>query len=120
MAGTKDATLIYHNPKCSKSRETLALLRERGVEPEVVLYMEAPPTATTLKALLKKLGLSARQLLRSKEAEYRELGLDDSSLSELALIAAMIAHPRLIERPIVVRGSRAVLGRPPENVEALL
>lgn len=110
---------IYHNPRCSKSRNTLALLQEHGVEPEVVLYLETPPDAAGLRDLLAKLGKTPAELLRKGEAEYRELGLGAGSSDE-ELLAAMAGHPKLIERPIVVRGERAVLGRPPENVLALL
>lgn len=111
---------IYHNPRCSKSRQTLQLIEQRGVEPEVVLYLETPPTARELKALLRKLGLKARDLLRTGEAEYRENNLGDPDLDEDRLIDAMVAHPKLIQRPIVVSGDRAVLGRPPENALELL
>ncbi|MGC4088224.1 MAG: arsenate reductase (glutaredoxin) [Polyangiaceae bacterium] len=111
---------LYHNPRCSKSREALALLEAQGQAPRIVRYLETPPDAATLKSLLKSLGISARELLRSKEPEYTELGLDDSKLSETKLIAAMVAHPRLIERPIAVDGKRAVIGRPPEKVLELL
>jgi len=111
---------LYHNPRCSKSREALALLEARGQTPHIVRYLDTPPDAATLKSLLKALGISARELLRSKEAEYSELGLDDPTLGEAALITAMIDHPRLIERPIAVNGKRAVLGRPPEKVLELL
>ena len=111
---------IYHNPRCGKSRQTLALLEARGIEPEVVEYLKTPPDAATLKALLKKLGLRPRQLLRIKEAAYQEAGLDDQSLSDEAIIGAMLEHPILIERPIVVVGNRAALGRPPEGVLAIL
>ncbi|WOX06289.1 arsenate reductase (glutaredoxin) [Microbulbifer pacificus] len=111
---------IYHNPRCSKSRQTLQLLQENQIEPDVVLYLETPPDAATLKSLLKKLGISARDLLRKGEDAYKELNLGDASLEEDALIAAMVAHPKLIERPIVVKGETAVLGRPPENVLELL
>ncbi|TCP09126.1 arsenate reductase [Crenobacter luteus] len=114
----KDVT-IYHNPRCSKSRETLALLTARGLAPTVIDYLATPPDAATLKTLLGLLGLSPRELMRKKEAEYAELGLADASLPDDALIAAMVAHPRLIERPIVVAGERAALGRPPEAVLAL-
>lgn len=111
---------LYHNPRCSKSREALALLEEHGIQPAIVRYLDTPPDATTLKALLKALGISARELLRSKEAEYSELGLDNPALSEAALIAAMVEHPRLIERPIAITGKRAVIGRPPEKILELL
>lgn len=104
---------IYHNPKCSKSRQTLTLLEEKGVAPKVVLYLETPPTAQEFKGLLKKLGLKAADVLRGAEA--REAGLS-RDMAEDALIRGMIANPRCIERPIVVKGDRAVLGRPPENV----
>ncbi|WP_439136286.1 arsenate reductase (glutaredoxin) [Pseudomaricurvus sp.] len=111
---------IYHNPRCSKSRQTLALLEENGVEPEVVLYLETPPSASDLQELLSKLGISARELLRKGEDAYKENGLSDKSLGEDALLEAMTQYPKLIERPIVVKGSKAVLGRPPENVLELI
>ncbi len=112
--------LIYHNPRCSKSRQTLKLLEDNNIEPEVRLYLENPPSAAELNKLLKALDLSARDLLRKGEAEYKELGLADASLSDAKLVAAMVEHPRLIERPVVVRAGKAVLGRPPENVLTLL
>lgn len=112
--------VIYHNPRCSKSRQTLKLLEDNDVQPEVRLYLEKPPAAAELKNLLTALDLPARELLRKGEAEYKDLGLADKSLSEAKLVAAMAEHPRLIERPIVVRDGKAVLGRPPENVLALL
>jgi len=111
---------IYHNPRCSKSRQTLALLQERGIEPEIVLYLDSTPSSSQLKDILKKLGIDARDLLRTKEDAYKEHGLADDTLSEDSIVKAMIASPKLIERPIVVRGDKAVLGRPPENIEALL
>lgn len=112
---------IYHNARCSKSRDTLALLKAKGIEPAVVAYLDTPPDAATLRGLLAKLGLAdARALLRKGEAEYKELGLADPALGQEALIAAMVAHPKLIERPIVVNGDKAALGRPPENVLAIL
>lgn len=111
---------LYHNPRCSKSREALDLLRGRGVEPEVILYLETPPTGKALKALLSQLGISARDLLRKGEEAYKSLGLADTALSETALIKAMIENPKLIERPIAVKGDQAVIGRPPENVLTLL
>jgi arsenate reductase len=111
---------IYHNPRCSKSRAALKLIEERGIEPAVVRYLDAPPDASTLDALLTLLGLEPRELMRRKEPEYQALGLDDPSLSREALIAAMVTHPRLIERPIVVKDGKAILGRPPERVLDLL
>lgn len=111
---------IYHNPRCSKSRQTLALIEERGITPDVVLYLDNPPSATALKGLLQQLGISPRELLRKGEDAYKELQLSDTSLSDKQLIEAMVKHPKLIERPIVVNGDRAVLGRPPENVLELL
>ena len=113
-------TKIYHNPRCSKSRETLKLLQEKGIDPEIILYLETPPDAKTLQDLLKKLGLKPRELMRTKEAEYKAQGLNDPELSDAALIEAMIATPKLIERPIVVRGGKAALGRPPEQVLEIL
>jgi arsenate reductase len=111
---------IFHNPRCSKSRATLALLQERGFEPEITLYLDNPPDAVELRSILGKLGLTARQLMRTGEAEFRELGLSDESLGEKALIAAMAAHPRLIERPIVLANDKAAIGRPPEAVLEIL
>jgi len=111
---------IYHNPRCSKSRETLALLQEQGIEPVVVEYLKDTPSADELKAVLQKLGISARQLLRTKEDEYKENGLDNPELSEDNIIAAMCAHPKLIERPIVINGNQARIGRPPQQVLEIL
>ena len=111
---------IYHNPRCSKSRQTLALLEERGIEPIIVNYLESPPDADTLKALLGMLDLDPRGLMRKKEAVYSELQLANENLAEDELIAAMISNPILIERPIVVAGERAAIGRPPENVLKIL
>lgn len=111
---------IYHNPRCSKSRQTLALLEERGIEPVVIAYLESPPDAATLSGLLEKLGLDARGLMRKKEEPYKALHLDDPELSEGQLIQAMVEHPVLIERPIVVTAKGAALGRPPENVLEIL
>lgn len=110
---------LYHNPRCSKSREALALLQARGFTPEVVLYLETPPDSGTLQALLQKLQLSARSLLRTKEQEYDDLGLADPALSEAQIIKAIAQHPRLLERPIAVAGERAIIGRPPEAILAL-
>jgi len=111
---------LYHNPRCSKSRQALSLLRDQGVEPEIVEYLQTPPDAPTLSRLLDLLRLEPRELMRKEEKEYRENGLDDPSLSRDQLIAAMVAHPKLIERPIVIKGDKAVLGRPPEGVLAIL
>lgn len=111
--------VIYHNPRCSKSRQTLALLEEHGVQPRVVLYLDNPPDADELRKLLVKLGISASQLVRRGESEYQQAGLDKAS-SDDDLVTAMAAYPKLIERPIVVHGRRAILGRPPENVLELL
>ncbi|MGC2855063.1 arsenate reductase (glutaredoxin) [Novispirillum sp. DQ9] len=109
---------IYHNPRCSKSRETLALVQDKGITPTVVEYLDAPPSAAELRDILRKLGKTPRELLRKKEA--KEAGLDDAALSDEALIAGMVANPRVIERPIVVNGDRARLGRPPEQVLEIL
>jgi arsenate reductase len=116
---SEDVT-IYHNPRCSKSRQTLELLRQRGLEPVVIAYLEQPPDAATLKSLLSALALAPRALMRRKEAAYQALGLDDPALTDDALIRAMVAHPILIERPIVVTGKGAALGRPPESVLQIL
>jgi arsenate reductase len=113
-------TALYHNPRCSKSRGALELLRQRGIEPRVIAYLDTPPSADELTRLLALLGMPPRGLLRRGESEYAELGLDDDRLSDAQLIAAMVAHPRLIERPIFVHHGRAVIGRPPERVLELL
>ena len=110
----------FHNPRCTKSRGALALLRERGIEPEVVDYQSAPPSVEELTQVIALLGIPARALLRTGEEEYKALGLDDPLKSDEELIAAMHAHPILIERPIFVHGGRAVIGRPVENVLDLL
>ena len=107
---------LYHNPRCSKSRGALELLEARGLTPTVVRYLETPLDAPQLRDLLAKLNISARQLLRSGEDEYKALNLADASLSEAQLIDAMAAHPKLIERPVLVVGDKAVIGRPPEKV----
>ncbi|MCL6327195.1 arsenate reductase (glutaredoxin) [Pectobacterium polaris] len=112
---------IYHNPRCSKSRETLALLQEHNITPDVVLYLDTPPDAATLAQLIKQLGLtSARELMRTKEEIYQQLGLSDTALTEAQLIQAMIDNPKLIERPIVVAQGQARIGRPPEQVLEIL
>ena len=107
---------IYHNPRCSKSRQTLQLLEENGIEPTVVKYLDETPSADTLANVISKLGISPRDLLRTKEAPYKELNLSDTSLSDAQIIEAMVANPKLIERPIVVKGDAARIGRPPESV----
>ena len=111
---------MYHNPLCSKSRQTLGLLRDKGVEPEIVEYLKTPPDAATLEQLLNMLELEPRALMRKKEKEYKENDLGNPDLSRDDLIAAMVAHPKLIERPIVVKGDKAALGRPPESVLDIL
>ncbi|EHN8806413.1 arsenate reductase (glutaredoxin) [Enterobacter roggenkampii] len=116
-----DAVKIYHNPRCSKSRDTLSLLKSNGVEPEVVLYLDTPPDAQTLRQLLHMLGMgSARDLMRKKEDLYTSLNLNDDRLSEERLIQAMVENPKLIERPIVVANGQARIGRPPEDVLEVL
>ena len=111
---------IYHNPRCTKSRETLKLLEEKGIQPDVVEYLKHPPTTEELTDILNKLGLQPRQLMRTQETEYKENGLDDKSLSDAELIAAMIRIPKLIERPIVLANDKAAIGRPPENILNIL
>ncbi|WP_207885051.1 arsenate reductase (glutaredoxin) [Pseudomonas sp. 30_B] len=111
---------LFHNPRCSKSRGALELLEERGIQPEVIRYLETPPSAAELKALLGKLGIDARQLLRTGEDEYKTLDLANPALSDEQLIAAMASHPKLIERPILIVGDKAVIGRPPEKVLEIL
>lgn len=112
-----DSVTLYHNPRCSKSRETLSLLKENGIDPNVVLYLDTPPDAATLRQLLKMLGMtSARELMRQKEDLYKTLNLSNSQLSEDALIKAMVENPKLIERPIVISNGQARIGRPPEQV----
>ena len=120
MTVKKSAVTIYHNPRCSKSRATLDLIHDHGAEPQVIEYLQNPPSAAELERLLTLLDLEPRDLMRRKEDLYKELGLDDPKLDRKTLIAAMVAHPRLIERPIVVTGNGAALGRPPENVLPLL
>lgn len=112
--------IIYHNPRCSKSRQTLELLRGRGIEPEIVEYLKQPPDRKTLTTIIRMLGITPRDLMRRNEAPYRELGLADSALDDTVLIDAMLEHPVLIERPIVVAGKKAALGRPPESVLEIL
>jgi arsenate reductase len=113
-----DDVTIYHNPRCSKSRETLALIEGKGLQPRVVDYLRQPPSAAELERILALLGKGPRDILRRKEAA--EAGIDAAALDDAALLAAMVAHPAVIERPIVVAGERAALGRPPESVLDIL
>lgn len=107
---------ILHNPRCSKSRQTLELLQENGIEPKVIKYLETPPTGEELKAIVKNLGVSPRDILRKKEAEYKEAGLDNQELTDEQVISLMTQYPKVIERPIVFNDKAAAVGRPPENV----
>ena len=111
---------IYHNPRCSKSRQTLALLQQQGIEPSVIEYLKDVPSAADIESLLSKLGITARELLRTKEDAFKEHNLSDTSLSDADIIRAMVASPKLIERPIVVNGNQARIGRPPEQVLEIL
>ncbi|MEF9674972.1 arsenate reductase (glutaredoxin) [Pectobacterium aroidearum] len=121
QSSTQTSVTIYHNPRCSKSRETLALLQEHNVTPDVVLYLDTPPDAATLAQLIQQLGFnSARELMRTKEERYQQLGLSDTALTETQLIQAMVDNPKLIERPIVVAHGQARIGRPPEQVLEIL
>lgn len=112
--------VILHNPRCSKSRATLELIEARGIAPRVVDYVATPPSVAELESILAMLDIEPRALMRSEEAEYKELDLDDPALSRKELVAAMHAHPRLIQRPIVIANGKAAIGRPPENVFAIL
>jgi arsenate reductase len=111
---------LYHNPRCSKSRQALQLLEDRGLTPTIVRYLETPPTSAQLRDVLAKLGVNARSLLRTGEDEYKALNLADASLSDEKLIATMAANPKLIERPILIAGDKAAIGRPPENILEIL
>jgi arsenate reductase (glutaredoxin) len=111
---------IYHNPRCSKSRQTLQLLQAKGITPRVVDYLNTPPSQSELKSILSKLGIEPRALLRKNEPLYAELGLEERELSDDALIELMVEHPILIERPIVVSGAKAAIGRPPDKILAIL
>ena len=112
--------IIYHNPRCSKSRQTLEILNEQEVDTEIVLYLENPPSAEEVASILEKLGLSSRDIIRKGEEEYKLLNIKDQSLTENELISFMSENPKLIERPIVVKDDKAIIGRPPENVLSLL
>jgi arsenate reductase len=111
---------IYHNPRCSKSRATLKILEEKGIEPTIIEYLQTPPDAKTLDGFLTKLGMEPRDLMRKGEAPYKELNLKDQDMDRPALIKAMVENPILIERPLVVNGAKVALGRPPENVLGIL
>ena len=111
---------IYHNPRCSKSRNTLEILRDRGIEPEIIEYLKTPPSVNELTKILDLLAMAPRQLMRLGEKIYKEQGLNDDSLSDKKLVAAMVADPILIERPIVLANGKAALGRPPESVTDIL
>lgn len=111
---------IYHNPRCSKSRQTLQLLEENGVQAEVIEYLKTPPTAEELDAILTLLDMQPRELMRTREAEYKATGMDNPDLDRAALVAGMVSAPKLIERPIVLANGKAAVGRPPESVLAIL
>ena len=113
-------TTIYHNPRCSKSRATLKILEEKGIQTAIIEYLQTPPDASTLDGFLTTLGMEPRELMRKGEAPYKELNLKDESRDRAALVEAMVENPILIERPIVVNGDKVALGRPPENVLGIL
>ena len=115
-----EPTRIFHNPRCSKSRQALELLTASGIEPEIIRYLETPPTEQELSCILDALGRQPRELMRTGESEYKELGLDNPDLSREQLIAAMVATPKLIERPILLANGKAAVGRPPENILTIL
>lgn len=117
---TTEEVIIYHNPRCSKSRATLNLLRENGIEPRIIEYLETPPDKQEMERILALLGLQPRELMRRQEPDYRDAALDDPGLTRDTLILAMLQRPKLIERPIVVAGDRAAIGRPPEKVLEIL
>ncbi len=117
---SQEKLVIYHNPRCSKSRETLQILQDNDVTPEIIEYLEQPPTVTELTAIVGRLGISARELLRTTEAVYQEAGLDDSSLTEEEIIETICEYPALLQRPIVVAGDKAIIGRPPVRVLDIL
>jgi len=115
-----EPTRIFHNPRCSKSRQTLELIQQKGIEPEIIRYLETPPTEQELLHILDLLGCEPRQLMRTKESEYKEQGLDNPEVSREQLVKAMVATPKLIERPIVLANGKAAIGRPPESVLEIL
>ena len=111
---------IFHNPRCRKSRQTLQLLQEQGIEPEIIEYLKTPPTESELDDILLKLDLQPRELMRIQEAEYKEAGMDNNALTRQQLIAGMVENPKLIERPIILANGKAAIGRPPENALKIL
>ncbi len=113
-------TTIYHNPRCSKSRATLALIREKGIEPKVVLYLEDPPDIDTLRSITEKLGCSAIDITRTGDQQYRDLNIAERTITEGSTIELLADFPALLERPIVLHNNKAVVGRPPENVLTIL
>lgn len=117
---SRSSVTIYHNPRCTKSRQTLQLIRDTGAEPTVVEYLKEPPSVEELDGLVKKLGMQPGELFRKKEALFKELGLAGKELSRDEALQTLAENPKLIERPIVVKGRKAVIGRPPENVNDLL
>ena len=117
---TQETVTLFHNPRCSKSRAALELLRSRGVEPVIVEYLKEPPSVATLREVVDKLGIGPAELVRTKEAVFREIGLESKLDDDEAVLSALNEHPILIERPIALRGSRARIGRPPEKVLELL
>jgi arsenate reductase len=120
MGGAAMTITIYHNPRCTKSRETLALLKQHGIEPRIIEYLKATPSALELKGIARKLGLKPRDIVRDTETRYAELGLKDRKVSDDELLALISANPILLQRPIVVNGDKAAIGRPPENVLSIL
>lgn len=120
LESTMKSVKIYHNPRCSKSRQTLSLLESGGIKPDIIEYLKQTPDFNELDNILKMLGIEPRELMRRNEKAYQENRLDDATLSREDLINAMIANPILIERPIVIKGKRAIIGRPPEKVLELL
>ena len=115
-----DPAIIYHNPRCSKSRATLALLEENQIEHKVIKYLESPPSTEEISKMLKLLDLNVRQILRIREPEYQAAGFADSNLSDEQIIALLTQHPKVMERPIVIYNDQAVIGRPPENLLSIL
>ena len=116
MSSSSANGTLYHNPRCSKSRASLELLKDNNINPEIILYLDNPPDESTLKQVLSKLGMNPKELLRANEQECKDLNLLDDSIDDSSVIKAMVKHPKLIERPIYVNGDKAIIGRPPEQV----